>query len=232
MVSAIILIGIVIPALFLILHATLERDFIIQSSFAQNISANYGNNISNIANTSSSNTTTQTKGVEYNAYSNSTMGIKIEVPSTWLYTEEKSQVLFLSPTENKSINGNIGSGYTTVSTVGIGIENAPPTLNQSQLTQLAINTVKGSLADFHTDNSNTTTLAGSPANEIVYSGKTPAGNDAKGLLVWKVKDTKLYSITYYAVTSGKIPAAAGEFEIHLPIVKQMIESFEISNYTR
>lgn len=222
----------VIPALFLILHTTLERDFIIQSAFAQNTSANDGNNISNIANTSSSNTTTQTKDVEYNVYSNSTLGIKIKVPSTWLYKVENSQVLFLSPTENKSINGNVSSGYTTVSTAGIGIENAPPTSNQTQLTQLAINAVKGSLVDFHSDNSNTTTLAGSPANEIVYSGKTLAGNDAKGLIIWKVQNTKLYSFTYSAVTSGKFPAAAGEFERHLPIVKQMIDSFEISNYAR
>ncbi|MDQ6724488.1 MAG: hypothetical protein M3Z01_09560 [Thermoproteota archaeon] len=212
---------------FSIAYITFEGDFIIiQSAFAQNTTSNGENNdTSAIVDTLSSDTKAQTTNVEYNMYNNSKWGIKIEVPSTWVYNEENAQVLFLSPTDNISSNNG---GYRTVSTLGIGIENVATNSNKTSLIQLAINTTKGSLTNFHLDNSNTTMLAGSPANEIIYSGKTPTGNDAKGLIVWKAKDTKLHSITYSVVTSGPSSAASREFERQLPVINHMIESFEIT----
>lgn len=215
-----------ISLLFLLVFVSSQsRDFaMIQLSFAQNQT---------------------TSNVEYNVYNNSTLGIKIDVPSSWLYKED-TQVLFISPpspsqsqsplqaqsSNNNGVSNNEeGAPTTAVSTLGIGLENASNS-NQSALSQLAINTIKESLSNFQLDRSNTTTiantLAGNPSNEIVFTGKTSSGNEAKGLLVWTEKGSILYTINYSAVSRDKSSAGV-EFEKQLPTVRHMIESFEITS---
>jgi hypothetical protein len=74
-------------------------------------------------------------------------------------------VSILYPTENSPSNDGV---YTTVTTSVIENENASTNLNQAQIAQLAIQTVNGSLSNFHVDKSNITMLSGISASEILY----------------------------------------------------------------
>ena len=63
------------------------------------------------------------------------------------------------------------------------------------------------------------TLAGSPAYEI-YFEYSYLDNIKKAIEIWTVKDTKVYIIDYVAYEQV--------YDITLPVVQKMIESFEIT----
>jgi hypothetical protein len=72
--------------------------------------------------------------------------------------------------------------------------------------------------------SNATTLGGYPAHRVVFLIVDNNGlPKIQSMLVATIKDNKLYLINYSA-----LPA---EFSIYIPIVQQMIKTFNIANST-
>ena len=63
------------------------------------------------------------------------------------------------------------------------------------------------------------TLAGSPAYEIKFD-YSYLDNNKKAIEIWTVKDTKVYIIDYVAYEQV--------YDITVPVVQKMIESFEIT----
>jgi serine/threonine-protein kinase len=62
--------------------------------------------------------------------------------------------------------------------------------------------------------SNSTSLAGLPAREIVFTNM-----GLKTMQVWTIKDDKVYTISYIAPEE--------DFQNDLPIAKRMIESLQV-----
>lgn len=159
------------------------------------------------------NTKTDTAATDYRQYSNSTLGIKMQVPADWLYKEiNNTAITFLSaPNE------------TNRAAVVVYIEKVPSGMFLVNFTQRNIQYLHQSTPSFHLITSNLTSLAGSPAYQIVFTSLSNTGHDfRKGMSIWTLKNDKAYIITYRA------EPGLGSFTTQLPIVSYMIKSFQIS----
>lgn len=161
-------------------------------------------------NNTSANTTATTK--DYRQYDNSTLGIKIQVPSDWLYKEiNNTAVAFVSAPNS-----------TSKAAVVVYIEKVPRGMSLVNFTQRNIQYLEQTTPSFHLITSNLTTLAGSPAYQIAFTSLSDTGHDfRKGMSIWTLKDDKAYILTYRA-EPGLV-----SFNTQLPIVSYMIKSFEI-----
>jgi hypothetical protein len=173
-------------------------DSILHSAFAQN------------------ETSTGTSPVDYRVYDNSTLGIKIEVPSDWLYNASNdTHVTFLIP---KQFAGNASNGYVADLVVEVG--NVSNSMSLDTLFKRGIEELQ-SFPFFHLITSNSTVLAGNPAHEIVYTTPIKGVVPSKGLEIMTLKNGKSYVISCIVVPEDK-------FDILLPILRHMIDSFQIT----
>ena len=106
---------------------------------------------------------------DYTAYENSTLGIKIEVPSDWLYQgTNNSSVMF---TTEKSLAQDTSNSSTYGATVGVIVSNKPNCASSDLdvVSQAAIEYLQQTTPSFHLISSNSTVLAGNPARQIVFT---------------------------------------------------------------
>ena len=137
----------------------------------------------------------------------------MQVPADWLYKEiNNTAITFLSaPNE------------TNRAAVVVYIEKVPSGMFLVNFTQRNIQYLHQSTPSFHLITSNLTSLAGSPAYQIVFTSLSNTGHDfRKGMSIWTLKNDKAYIITYRA------EPGLGSFTTQLPIVSHMVKSFQVS----
>jgi hypothetical protein len=126
----------------------------------------------------------------------------------------------------KSLPQNTSNTSTYGAAVSVIITNKPngASSDLDVVSKAAIEYLQQTTPSFHLISSNTTTLAGNPARQIVFTSLSYAtGKDLnEGLGVWTLKNDKSYIILYRA------GPGIDKFSIQLPIVKHMIDSFQIT----
>jgi hypothetical protein len=155
---------------------------------------------------------------------NFTFGIKLEKPSSWL-DKEPYQVRINDTTfpfeTQKSLPQN-GSNSTYRAFVLVHVEGIPKNMSLDVFTQVKIKNIQTSQS-FHLITSNSTTLSGNPAHQIVFTYQSPMGKDLrKEMQIWTLKDGKAYVIEYSAVPG------VDKFSVELPVVKHIVNSFQIT----
>lgn len=167
-------------------------------------------------------------------YNNPTHGIKFQYPSDWKLVEHGDNdyhnlnivAEFLQPNQNNYYNQNISASHNSLR---ISVENYSAftetdnnnTVNQLQnignhrLGAIGISCPGFDLRSYIRN----TTLAGSPAFEINFD-YSYLNNNKKAMEIWTVKDNKVYIIDYVAYEQV--------YDISVPIVQNMIASFEIT----
>jgi hypothetical protein len=182
--------------------ASYMASFIIQPARAQNESA---------ATSATSKTSPPT--TDYRAYDNSTLGIKIEVPADWLYKE----------INNTAVSFVTNASSTSRAAVVVLTQSVPADISLDVFSQGSIKNLQQTTPSFHLITSNSTTLSGNSAHQIVFTSPSAAGKYlTKGMEVWTLKNGKAYIIVYRA------GPGVDKFSVQLPIVKHMIDSFQIT----
>jgi serine/threonine-protein kinase len=151
-------------------------------------------------------------------YENPTYRIKIQYPSDWK-TEEGTaphfSVSFIAP----STRSNSDTTTTPPALIRFGVDNLPSgDFSLEDFTNIQITGARQTYPSFTLYQLNSTTLAGNPAQQLVFSTIDDKQHEAKSMQVFMIKDNKSYHITYIAK-----PESYSEF---LPIAQKMIDSFE------
>ena len=116
----------------------------------------------------------------YDGRSNFTVGIKLEVPYEWLISnliKLKMNDRSLTFETQKSLPGNMSNNEYSA-TVSVGFEEIPKNMSLEEFTQGKIENLQTNQS-FHLIASNSTTLSGDPAHQIVFTYQTPTGEDFK-----------------------------------------------------
>jgi hypothetical protein len=155
----------------------------------------------------------------YRVNNNSTLGIKIEVPSDWLHKEiNNAAVTFVT---EKSLPQNASTTYRA--SVLVSFRNIPKNMSLDVFTQGNIKGIEQATPSFHLIASNSTTLAGNPAHQIVFTSQPSTGKELReAMVISTLKNSKAYIITYVA------GPGVDKFPLQLPVVKHMIDSFQIT----
>ena len=169
-------------------------------------------------------------------YVNPIQGIKVQYPSDWKLVERGDNdyhmlntiAEFLQPSQNNYYNSNISASHNSLrisvenySAFADGQDNNNATSNQLQnignhrLGAIGISCPGFDLKSYVRN----VTLAGSPAYEINFD-YSYLDNNKKAIEIWTVKDTKVYIIDYVAYEHV--------YDMTLPAVQKMIESFDIT----
>src|SRR5215217_1383564 len=139
-------------------------------------------------------------------YDNPTFGVRIQYPSDWgrldlSFLQDSADIDFY-PLADTSLAKNLK----------IQVKNLPfHNMTLEEYTNSQINPLEEKLLK-----SNTTTLAGIPGYEIVFTSV----QGLKTTQVWTIKDDKAYIITYVAKEE--------DYENDLQVAEKMIDSFEIT----
>jgi hypothetical protein len=191
-------------------------------------------------NNSLQNTTTISKeqSNKLKPYTNSTHGIKIQYPSDWKLVERGDNgyhmlnviVEFLQPSQNNYYNPNISASHNSLrlsvqdySAFQDKQNNNSNNMTGNQLQNIGNHRI-GSIGitcpgfDLRSYIRNAT-LAGSPAYQISFE-YSYLDHNKKSTEIWTIKDNKVYIIDY--VANEKV------YDITLPVVRKMIESFKIT----
>jgi eukaryotic-like serine/threonine-protein kinase len=151
-------------------------------------------------------TTVAQTNSKFVTYDNPTFGVRIQYPSDWgrldLSFMQGSADIDFYPLADTSLAKN----------VKIQVDNLPSSnMTLEEYTNSQINPFEEKLLE-----SNTTTLAGIPGYEIVFTSL----QGLKTMQVWTIKDDKAYIITYVAQEE--------DYEKELQVAQKMIDSFEIT----
>lgn len=151
-------------------------------------------------------TTVAQTNSKFVTYDNPTFGIRIQYPSDWgrldLSFLQQSADIDFYPLADTSLAKN----------VKIQVNNLPSrNMTLEEYTNSQINPLEERLLE-----SNTTTLAGIPGYEIVFTSL----QGLKTMQVWTIKNDKAYIISYVAQEE--------DYEKELQVAQKMIDSFEIT----
>jgi hypothetical protein len=165
---------------------------------------------------SQSNSTNATTGapteVKFLPYENSTYGIRIQYPSSWLKEESHNQ------SSNDIVKFSSTARTAPASLAITGGKPAPQSIPLQLYINASIDVLKHSFDNFSLVESNATTLAGFPAYKIVYTGIIPSsGLELKFMQILTIKDSKNFVITF-----GTLPT---DFSTYVPTIQKMIDSF-------
>jgi eukaryotic-like serine/threonine-protein kinase len=150
--------------------------------------------------------TGQQTNSKFVTYDNPTFGVRIQYPSDWgrldlSFMQDSADIDFY-PLADTSLAKN----------VKIQVNNLPSqNMTLEEYTNSQINPLEEKLLK-----SNTTTLAGMPGYEIVFTSL----QGLKTMQVWTIKNDKAYIITYVAQEE--------DYEKELQVAQKMIDSFEIT----
>ncbi len=153
---------------------------------------------------------------DFSIYEDLVNGITIMYPYNWevieMPTEFDFVVSFDSPPENNS--------DTYIEGIDVVLEPVPEGLTLDEYTQSQIDLLKLLHTDFTILESGLTSLAGSPAHKIVYTGILQEFDEpSKGMEVWTIKNDIAYLVGYYAEPHT--------YDNYLETAQNMLESFEI-----
>lgn len=189
------------------------------------------------------------------SYSNSTYGIKIDYPSDWTIKEGGAATIFhnqskslnvvaeiLAPIQSDYYNPKIGASHNSIRLVVEDYDtfgdftnnnifkymekNDPEADNKNKLLTVATKRI-GAIGiychnfDLKSWNQNAT-LAGNPAHQI-FLDYSYDKNSKDATEIWTIKDDKIYIIEFVAQDKY--------YELYLPVVNEIINSFQITNST-
>ena len=148
------------------------------------------------------------------AYENSTNDIKFQYPSGWIKDLNVSSpdvvTFFPSETSNASL---------TVSVDDVSDEEG---ISLAQYASESNDGLKHLTKDFKLVGSTTNnTLAGLPAYKSIYSYAGDNNTKIQGIQIGAIKGDKVYTFSY--------EAGPNEYDKYLPIVQQLIKSFQITS---
>ena len=142
------------------------------------------------------------------AYDNPNLGFTLEYPADW--TKEES-LSFTSPM--------LSSSDEAPESISVTTEVLFSNITLEEYSDSAISILEDQFANFTLIESSNSTLSGYPAHQIVYT-YTFNGVDLKNFQIWTMADNIAYAITYGGITR--------EFDDSLPVIKNMIDSFELT----
>ncbi len=189
------------------------------------------------------------------SYSNATYGIKIDYPSDWTIKEGGAATIFhnqsktlnvvaeiLAPIQSEYYNPKIGASHNSIRLVVEDYDtfgdftnnnifkymekNDSETDNKNKLMTVATKRI-GAIGiychnfDLKSWNQNTT-LAGNPAHQI-FLDYSYDKNSKDATEIWTIKDDKIYIIEFVAQDKY--------YSLYLPVVNEIIDSFQITNST-
>ena len=154
--------------------------------------------------------------IEFLTYEDLINGITIKYPDNWEVIEIPSEydfvISFNSPPEKNS--------DVDVEVINVVIEPIPEGLTLDEYTQSEIDLLGFVHENLAILESSPTTLAGSPAHKIVYTGILREFDEpSKGMEVWTIKNDIAYLVGYYA--------GPDTYDNYLETAQKMLESFEI-----
>lgn len=162
---------------------------------------------------SEDNTTSSLEPVsDLQTYENLTLGFSIQHPDEASITTRNDIVAFTLP---KQASSNNSAAYILVRVSNL----TTPEMPLENYSSVTLNALSESRTGFNAEEQETNaTLSGNPAHSIIYMD-TQGENERKTLQTWTVTNDKAFDITY--VTD------ATNFDANLPVVQQMIDSFQI-----
>lgn len=153
-------------------------------------------------------TIAQTTEPNFVPYSNPTFGIKIEYPADWGRLDLSFQLNNSADIDFYPLDDSSGSKHLRIQVETI--------LSAQNMTFDQFNVAKINSAEGQVLESNSTSLAGLPAHEIVITTDL-----LKSMQLWTIKDNKAYTITYVAEVE--------DFQSDLQLAQSMIKSFQITS---
>jgi hypothetical protein len=169
-------------------------------------------NIAAAQQNSTSIASTNNNSTNFLTYSNSTYGIRIQYPSSWLKEESHNQ------TSNDIVKFSAPAAAAPASLNIVGGKPAPQSIPLAVYINASIYLLRHSFDNFSLIDSNATTLGDSPAQKIVYTARLPAsGIELKFMQIFTIKDSKSFVITF-----GSLPTI---FSTYLPSIQKMVDSF-------
>jgi serine/threonine-protein kinase len=141
-------------------------------------------------------------------YDNPNLGFTLEYPSDWIKEESLS---FISPRLSISDEAPESIAVTTEPNLS--------NLTLEEYSDSSLSILESQFSNYTLIESSNSTLSGYPAHQIVYT-YTLEGVDLKNLQIWAIADDMVYVLTYGGTTK--------EFEDSLPVIQNMIDSFEIT----
>ena len=147
-------------------------------------------------------------------YENSTDDIKLQYPSSW----DKNLTVSFPDVVTFYPRGNSNASLT-VSVDDISDEKGIPL---AQYASESMEPIKHETKDFKLLGSTTNnTLAGLPAYKSIYSYAGDNNTKVQGMAIGAIKGDKVYIFTY--------EAGPNEYDKYMPIVQQLIKSFQIAS---
>jgi hypothetical protein len=208
------------------------------SVIAFNASLNNNNSISNNSATTSISTIISNEANKSDSlipYTNPAYGIQIQYPSDWKLVERSGNgyhmlnviVELLQPNQSSYYNTNISASHNSLrlsvedySTFEEPQNNDNPDSQLLNIGNHRIGSIGISCPGFDIKSYNrNTTLAGHPAYQISFDYSYMDSNKM-ATEIWTIKDNKVYIVDYVANENA--------YNTTLPVVKKMIESFEIT----
>ena len=141
-------------------------------------------------------------------YDNPNLGFTLEYPSDWIKEESLS---FISPRLSISDEAPESIAVTTEPNLS--------NLTLEEYSDSSIDILESQFSNYTLIESSNSTLSGYPAHHIVYTYSLE-NVDLKNLQIWTIADDMVYVLTYGGTTK--------EFDNSLPVIQNMIDSFEIS----
>jgi eukaryotic-like serine/threonine-protein kinase len=160
--------------------------------------------------------TTPTNAAENNflTYENSTLGIKMQYPSSWTKQTAGHGATFVLLS-----NGEKNSEQFMAKLNATSITGFPPNVPLKALADRVVDGYKHFLRNFKIESYANTTVVGNNGIKIVYTYTDSKNNGFKATDIALIKDDRLYVIQYYV--------EASKYQIYLPILQKMIDSFEM-----
>lgn len=192
--------GIIFPVVVLIFSST----FLIGSSIPAMHQSYAQQQNSTAANTNNNNNSNNLL-----TYENSKYGIRIQYPSSWMKEESHNQ------SSNDIVRFSSPAGIALLSIVSTGrvSESKPLELYANA----GIDVLRHTFSNFSLVSSNSSTVGGIPAQEIVYTASMPSGLKLKFIQFLTIKDARDFILTSAALQD--------EFTKYLPTIQTMVNSF-------
>jgi eukaryotic-like serine/threonine-protein kinase len=160
--------------------------------------------------------TTPTNAAESNflRYENSTLGIKMQYPSSWTKQTAGHGATFVLLS-----NGEKNPEEFVVKLNATSITGFPSNVPLKALADRVIDGYKHFLRNFKIESYANTTVVGNNAIKILYTYTDSKNNGFKATDIAIIKNDRLYVIQYYVEGS--------KYQTYLPILQKMIDSFQM-----
>ena len=151
----------------------------------------------------------------FDTYENPNLGFSLEYPADWAKEETLS---FISPPP--SPNETLSASNVAPESIAVTTEVLFSNITLDEYSESAIDLLENQFPNFTLIDSFETTLSGYPAHQIEYT-YILEGSNLKNMQIWTIAGNNVV----YALTYGGI---IEEFDSSLPVIENMIESFQLT----